>query len=141
MSHQPSSKDEPIVEIVDAPESFLTGNPEDTELVEQLHVASQQPSKGAERSVEDVINELRPVIRDYREMPIEPNVWIHKTAVEEALQTERQKRVGAVEEALRNVPVGFVRQWINEDLLKEGHRQVTNEDIQRFINIALQGKS
>ena len=43
-------------------------------------------------------------------------------------------------EALRNVPVGFVRQWINEDLLKDGHRLVTNEDIQRFINIALPDK-
>ena len=41
-------------------------------------------------------------------------------------------------EALRNVPVGFVRQWINEDLLKDGHQLVTDEDIQRFINIALQ---
>lgn len=41
------------------------------------------------------------------------------------------------EYTLRNVPVGFVRQWINEDLLKDGHRLVTNEDIQSFINIAL----
>ena len=43
----------------------------------------------------------------------------------------------AVEAALRNVPVGFVRQWINEDLLRDGHELVTNEQIQQFINIAL----
>ena len=40
-------------------------------------------------------------------------------------------------EALQNVPVGFVRQWINEDLLRPGHKLITNEQIQGFINIAI----
>lgn len=45
-----------------------------------------------------------------------------------------------VEKTLRNVPVGFVRQWINEDLLKDRHKLVTNDDIQAFINVAINSK-
>jgi hypothetical protein len=48
-----------------------------------------------------------------------------------------QREAEGREKALRNVPVGFVRQWINEDLLKDGHDLITNEDIQCFIDIAL----
>lgn len=62
--------------------------------------------------------------------------WIKNKLI--SLQATNQAKIDdAVEKALRNVPVGFVRQWINEDLLKDGHRLVTNEDIQDFINIAL----
>jgi len=59
------------------------------------------------------------------------------TIVGEFVQAERDRAKEEIKQALRNVPVGFVRQWINEDLLKDGHRLVTNEDIQGFINIAL----
>lgn len=55
----------------------------------------------------------------------------------EALTTAYEK---GKEEALKNVPVGFVRQWINEDLLKVEHRLVTDDDIQAFINVALKNK-
>jgi len=41
----------------------------------------------------------------------------------------------AVEAERGNIPVGFLRQWINEDRTHEKQKMVTDEDIMRFINL------
>ena len=52
--------------------------------------------------------------------------------IEEALTAERE---AGREEERANIPVSFLRQWINEDMKQPHQELVTNEDIMRFINI------
>jgi hypothetical protein len=49
-----------------------------------------------------------------------------------ALTAERE---AGREEERANIPVSFLRQWINEDIKQPHQELVTNEDIMRFINI------
>ena len=50
----------------------------------------------------------------------------------QALTAERE---AGREEERANIPVSFLRQWINEDMKQPHQELVTNEDIMRFINI------
>ena len=49
---------------------------------------------------------------------------------EEAVEYNR-----IIDEIKANIPVSFLRQWINEDMKQPHQELVTNEDIMRFINI------
>ena len=44
------------------------------------------------------------------------------------------------EEEQENIPVGFLRQWINEERTKDGQKLVTNEDLMSFIEIGYKGR-
>ena len=52
--------------------------------------------------------------------------------IRQALTAERE---AGREEERANIPVSFLRQWINEDIKQPHQELVTNEDIMRFINI------
>jgi len=59
-----------------------------------------------------------------------------RCAVEHALvQALTAEREAGREEERANIPVSFLRQWINEDIKQPHQELVTNEDIMRFINI------
>ena len=55
-----------------------------------------------------------------------------KDFMRKALTAERE---AGREEERANIPVCFLRQWINEDMKQPHQELVTNEDIMRFINI------
>ena len=69
------------------------------------------------------------------------NPFVFEEALKElksTLQATHSQQVEeAVSKALQNVPLGFVRQWINEDRTLPNQKLVTEADIQAFINIAL----
>lgn len=44
------------------------------------------------------------------------------------------------EEIINDLPVGFLRQWINEDVKKDGRPLVTDEDILEFIRLGVKGQ-
>jgi len=53
----------------------------------------------------------------------------------ECLDAITAEREAGREEERANIPVSFLRQWINEDIKQPHQELVTNEDIMRFINI------
>ena len=61
--------------------------------------------------------------RDYKDI---------KNFITTLLTAERE---AGREEERANIPVSFLRQWINEDIKQPHQELVTNEDIMRFINI------
>jgi hypothetical protein len=52
-----------------------------------------------------------------------------------ALEAVKPLIADLLAEERANIPVGFLRQWINEDRKAPHQELVTNEDIMRFINI------
>jgi len=60
------------------------------------------------------------------------NVSVMEDWLTQALTAERE---AGREEERANIPVSFLRQWINEDRKQPHQELVTNEDIMRFINI------
>ena len=48
--------------------------------------------------------------------------------------------IAGVEWAKSDIPVGFLRQWINEDRTRPNQKLVTNEDILGFIEIGYNGR-
>ena len=59
---------------------------------------------------------------------LEPTDW--NRSEKDAL---RKILINLTEKAKPNV--GFLRQWINENVKSKDHRLITNEDIERFLKI------
>lgn len=61
---------------------------------------------------------------------------INSTLLSNWLETYTTELVAMVEKEEReNIPVGFLRQFINERTTEEHKKLLTNEDIMKFINI------
>jgi hypothetical protein len=88
-------------------------------------------------SVEEVVDNFG---KQFDELKMKPSKKSMPGLERELLKDFMRKALTAEREAGReeeraNIPVSFLRQWINEDMKQPHQELVTNEDIMRFINI------
>ena len=91
----------------------------------------QREEKGlTKQQIPNVEQEILKWINAY--IPEGKTVQVFKDMLEQYATAERE---AGREEERANIPVSFLRQWINEDRKQPHQELVTNEDIMRFINI------
>lgn len=101
------------------------------------YVSREESANGYWKRVSSIEEIPTHAVSTHRTHPVdEPdNLFLFK--IYQYLLNHQQQVEEAVNQALRNVPLGFVRQWINEDRTLPNQKLVTEADIQAFINIAL----
>jgi len=76
----------------------------------------------------ETIEELLPAIETIQKYPEQIEAFL-STAIDRVREEEQE-----------NIPVGFLRQLINEERTKDGQKLVTNEDLMSFIEIGYKGR-
>jgi len=87
------------------------------------------------QTIEEAVEELSKDWLFAGDEPKEDDFGIHKEFKDFLRQALTAEREAGREEERANIPVSFLRQWINEDMKQPHQELVTNEDIMRFINI------
>jgi len=87
------------------------------------------------QTIEQAVEELSKDWLFAGDEPKEDDFGIHKEFKDFLRQALTAEREAGREEERANIPVSFLRQWINEDMKQPHQELVTNEDIMRFINI------
>ena len=87
------------------------------------------------QTIEQAVEELSKDWLFAGDEPKEDDFGIHKEFKDFLRQALTAEREAGREEERANIPVSFLRQWINEDIKQPHQELVTNEDIMRFINI------
>ena len=87
------------------------------------------------QTIEQAVEELSKDWLFVGDEPKEDDFGIHKEFKDFLRQALTAEREACREEERANIPVSFLRQWINEDIKQPHQELVTNEDIMRFINI------
>ena len=87
------------------------------------------------QTIEEAVEELSKDWLFAGDEPKEDDFGIHKEFKDFLRQALTAEREAGREEERANIPVSFLRQWINEDIKQPHQELVTNEDIMRFINI------
>ena len=87
-------------------------------------------------SVEERVEEFDKVFPLPRMLALSGGMGVQRDMMNDWLtQALTAEREAGREEERANIPVSFLRQWINEDMKQPHQELVTNEDIMRFINI------
>ena len=97
--------------------------------------AREEETPMTNQTIEQAVEELSKDWLFAGDEPKEDDFGIHKEFKDFLRQALTAEREAGREEERANIPVSFLRQWINEDMKQPHQELVTNEDIMRFINI------
>ena len=97
--------------------------------------AREEETPMTNQTIEQAVEELSKDWLFAGDEPKEDDFGIHKEFKDFLRQALTAEREAGREEERANIPVSFLRQWINEDIKQSHQELVTNEDIMRFINL------